>query len=110
MDVAGPNQTQLVGRHVHPLQSCRTSTHYRSSQKMKENYSASSAWTTTYQAPEASVVSPCAGALSSFRLPNVVHTSTPPATCLRMSLVICIYSQPVPIHVPPLDLDAGNQD
>jgi hypothetical protein len=45
MDVASPNQAPLVGRHVHPPQSDRTSTRCRSFQKTKQkNYSAPSTW------------------------------------------------------------------
>jgi hypothetical protein len=47
--------------------------------------------TTHDKASEANAVSPCAAALSSSYLPNVVHASTPPAVRLHMPLVLRIY-------------------
>jgi hypothetical protein len=81
MDSIGPNQAQLVGRHVHPPQSDSTFTRCRSSQKTnnKKKYSSPSTWLATQRDLEAHAASPCAADLSSSRLPNVVHASTPPA-------------------------------
>jgi hypothetical protein len=45
--------------------------------------------------PEPEAVSPCVAALSSSRLPKVVHTSTPPAARLCTPLVLYIYFEPV---------------
>lgn len=102
MDVVGPNQTQLVRRHVYPPQNRRTSTRCR--------FSVKTAWLAPYWALEADAVSQRVSALSSH-LPNIIHASTPPAARFSIPLVLCIYSQlaPVPILHPP-DLDVGDRD
>jgi hypothetical protein len=78
MDIVGPNQTSLVGP---------------SSSKGPNIYALLflTKKTTHDKASEANAVSPCAAALSSSYLPNVVHASTPPAVRLHMPLVLRIY-------------------
>lgn len=85
MDVVGPNQTQLVRRHVYPPQNRRTSTRCR--------FSVKTAWLAPYWALEADVVSQRVAALSSSHLPNIIHASTLPAA--RFSIPPC------PLHLLP---------